>query len=178
MQLGLLTFRPVKEVIDLVATPVRESLEQNDLYSETWAAPIDPQLADTAAFCAQYQIGMEVSANCVIVEAKRGERVWYAACVILATSKADVNGIVRRHLDARKLSFAPMATAVSLAKMEYGGITPIGLPEDWPVLVDKAILGQENVIIGSGVRGSKLLVATTIFNKLPGASVMEVSKPQ
>jgi prolyl-tRNA editing enzyme YbaK/EbsC (Cys-tRNA(Pro) deacylase) len=104
---------------------------------------IDPGLADTAAFCAHYEISMADGANCVIVQARRGERTWYAACLVRGSDRADVNGVVRRHLDARKLSFAPMDDAVALTGMEYGGITPIGLPADWPILVDESVAGHE-----------------------------------
>ncbi|MGZ6780930.1 MAG: YbaK/EbsC family protein, partial [Mycobacterium sp.] len=141
-----------------------------------WVAEIDPDLADTAAFCAHYDIGLDVSANCVVVEAKRADRVWHAACMVLATTRADVNGIVRKHVDARKISFAAMDTAVSLTGMEYGGITPVGLPDDWPVLVDQQVADQRRVIIGSGIRGSKLLVTSDVLAALPAAEVLSITR--
>ena len=95
---------------------------------------------------------------------------------MLATTRADVNGIVRKHLDARKISFASMDTAVSLTGMEYGGITPIGLPADWPILVDQNVVDQQRVIIGSGVRGSKLLAPSEVLAALPGAEVLTITK--
>ena len=117
-----------------------------------------------------------MSANCVVVEARRAERTWHAACLVLATTRADVNGVVRKHLGARKISFAPMETAVSLTGMEYGGITPVGLPADWPILVDESVIGQDRVIIGSGIRGSKILVPTSVLASLPAAEVMALTK--
>ena len=135
-----------------------------------------PGLADTAAFCEHYDIGLDISANCVVVEARRADRVWFAACVVLATTRADVNGIVRKHLGARKISFAPMDSAVSLTGMEYGGITPVGLPDDWPMLVDLNVIDQARVIIGSGIRGSKLLAATEVLASLPNAEVLAITK--
>jgi prolyl-tRNA editing enzyme YbaK/EbsC (Cys-tRNA(Pro) deacylase) len=90
---------------------------------------------------------------------------------VLATTRADVNGLVRRRLDARKASFAPMELAVAETGMEYGGITPLGLPADWTVLVDRAVLDVPQVVVGSGVRRSKLVVATHVLTKLPGAEV-------
>jgi prolyl-tRNA editing enzyme YbaK/EbsC (Cys-tRNA(Pro) deacylase) len=98
------------------------------------------------------------------------------SCVVLATTRADVNGIVRKHLGARKISFAPMASAVSLTGMEYGGITPVGLPDDWPMLVDLNVIDQARVIIGSGIRGSKLLAATEVLASLPNAEVLAITK--
>src|SRR5213082_2082005 len=87
------------------------------------AAPIDPDLADTAAFCATYGVDMADSANCVVIAGRRGDLTRYAACVVLATTRADVNGVVRKRLDARKASFAPMEAAVTLNELEFGGIT-------------------------------------------------------
>ena len=172
VELGKLTFVPASEAPGLVAKPVRPHLRDG-----FWVSAIDPDLADTAAFCERYDIGLDISANCVVVEARRADRTWYAACVVLATTRADVNGIVRKHLGARKISFAPMDSTVSLTAMEYGGITPVGLPADWPILVDVNVIDRERVIVGSGIRGSKLLVATEVLPSLPNAEVLDITKP-
>ncbi len=97
-----------------------------------------------------------MSANCVIVLGKRGGEIRPAACVVLASTRADVNGLVRRTIDARKCSFAPQDWAVAETGMEYGGITPVGVPEGWPILVDRAVTEQPWVLLGSGLRRSKL----------------------
>lgn len=141
--------------------------------SQILVAPIDPELADTAAFCAAYDVGPEVSANCVVVAGKRDGDVRYAACLVLATTRADVNGVVRRQLDVRKASFAPMADAVELSGMEYGGITPIGLSPQWPVLVDAAVAAAPAVVIGSGIRGSKIVLPGAALAALPTAQVID-----
>jgi prolyl-tRNA editing enzyme YbaK/EbsC (Cys-tRNA(Pro) deacylase) len=117
-------------------------------------------------------VSPETSANCVVVAGKRGQNVSYAACVVLATTRADVNGLVRKHLDARKASFAPVETAVAETGMEYGGITPIGLPEGWPVLVDAAIVDLPDVIVGSGRRRGKLILPGKVLAAVPGAQVL------
>ena len=93
--------------------------------------------------------------------------------MVLATTRADVNGLVRRRLDARKASFAAMDVAVVETGMEYGGITPIGLPADWPILVDAAVVAAGDVVIGSGVRRSKLVVPGKALSELPGAEVID-----
>ena len=157
----------------MLAEPVRAAL--GDL--PAWAAPIDPTLADTAAFCAEYDVPMAASANCVIVHGKRAGESTYAAVVVLATHRADVNGVVRKQLGVRKISFAAQEDAVGSTGMEYGGITPIGLPADWPVLVDDAVAQAGLVVIGSGVRASKLLVDGADLAKLPGATVLELATP-
>jgi prolyl-tRNA editing enzyme YbaK/EbsC (Cys-tRNA(Pro) deacylase) len=156
---------------DLVAAPVAAALAASGM--SALAAPIDPELADTAAFCEHYGVLMEDSANCVIIAGRRGDVVSYAACMVLATTRADVNGVVRKRLDARKASFAPMDDAVALSGMEYGGITPIGLPADWPVLVDAAVLQRDVVVIGSGLRRSKLALPPKLLADLPAAEVIE-----
>ncbi|PSK97485.1 prolyl-tRNA editing enzyme YbaK/EbsC (Cys-tRNA(Pro) deacylase) [Murinocardiopsis flavida] len=139
---------------------------------EVLVAPIAPGLADTAACSAEYGIPLAASANCVIVAAKRAGEVRYAACVVLATTRADVNGVVRKRLEARKASFAPQEDAVRATGMEYGGITPVGLPADWPVLVDSAVIEQPHVVIGSGLRGSKIVLPGHTVAELPGAETV------
>lgn len=134
----------------------------------------DPRWADTAVFVEHYgRELLEQSANCVVVAGKRGGESTLAACVVLSTTRVDVNGVVRRHLGARKASFASMDTATGETGMEYGGITPIGLPADWPVLVDSAVVDLPYVLVGSGRRRGKLLVPGKAFAELPGAVVLE-----
>jgi prolyl-tRNA editing enzyme YbaK/EbsC (Cys-tRNA(Pro) deacylase) len=170
-QLGTLTWVPAAERPDLLAAPVASSLPA--LAGPAWVAAIDEDLADTAAFMAAYEVPAEASANCVIVAARRGGETTLAACLVLATTRADVNGVVRRHLGARKASFAPQDVAVAESGMAYGGITPIGLPSAWPVLVDSAVAAGELLVIGSGVRGSKLAVPGEVLAGLPAAVVLE-----
>jgi prolyl-tRNA editing enzyme YbaK/EbsC (Cys-tRNA(Pro) deacylase) len=157
---------------DLVAAPVWAALQSFPRAGEVRAAPIDPELADTAAFCERYGVALEDSANCVVIAGRRGGETRYAACVVLATTRADVNGAVRRRLDARKASFAPMDDAVALTGMEYGGITPVGLPSAWPLWIDEAVAAREVVVIGSGLRRSKLALSPAVLAELAGAEVV------
>ncbi|MBF8186462.1 YbaK/EbsC family protein [Nonomuraea sp. K274] len=163
---------PATERTDLLADPVALAVPQVE---GAEVAEIDPELADTAAFCERYGEPLGESANCVVVAARRGGETRYAACMILATMRVDVNGVVRRHLGARKASFAPMSDAVELTGMEYGGITPLGLPGDWPILVDTHVAEQPRVVIGSGVRRSKLAVSGAALAGLKGAEVLALS---
>ena len=158
---------------DLVGEPVLAALDGWPSASEVFAAPIDPGLADTAAFCSEYGVELDDSANCVIVAGRRADVIRYAACMVLATTRADVNGVVRRRLDARKASFASMDDAVSLTGMEYGGIGPIGLPADWPILIDAAVMARPQVVVGSGLRRSKILLPSRLLAELPGAEVID-----
>lgn len=170
-QLGSLTWLPATERPELLGPPVAAALSL--LPGPAWVAEIDGELADTAAFCAAYDVPMAVSANCVVVAARRAGQTTLAACVVLATTRADVNGLVRRHLGARKASFAPQDVAVAESGMEFGGITPVGLPADWPVLIDPEVEAADFVVIGSGTRGSKLAVAGSVLAALPAAEVLE-----
>jgi prolyl-tRNA editing enzyme YbaK/EbsC (Cys-tRNA(Pro) deacylase) len=171
--MGTLELSPALSRPDLLAPPVASALAVWSRGVEVEVAPIDPGLADTAAFCAAYDIGLDVSANCVIVAGRRGETTRYAACMILATTRADVNGLVRTRLDARKASFAPTDDAVALSGMEYGGITPVGIPADWALYVDSRIVGIPRVVIGAGIRGAKLVLPGATLADLPGAEVID-----
>jgi prolyl-tRNA editing enzyme YbaK/EbsC (Cys-tRNA(Pro) deacylase) len=168
--------RPAAECLELLAEPVADALR-------SWQGPVpveqllyvdtDPGNADTAVFGEVYGVPPEQSANCVVVAGKRGQDVTLAACVVLAHTRADVNGLVRRHLGVRKASFAPMDTATGETTMEYGGISPIGLPSNWPLLVDSAAADTPYVVIGSGLRRGKLLVPGKALAGLRNATVLE-----
>ena len=174
--IGKLDFDAAVGLTDLLAAPVTAALT-----SPQWPHPadavgvaeIDPEVADTAAFCERYDVSPAESANCVVISGRREGETRFAACVILATTRADVNNVARRALDVRKASFAPADVAVAETGMEYGGITPIGLPAGWPVLVDAAAAAAAQVIIGSGVRRSKLALTGQTLATLPGAVVVE-----
>jgi prolyl-tRNA editing enzyme YbaK/EbsC (Cys-tRNA(Pro) deacylase) len=169
-----LTWLPAADHLDLLAPPVARAAEQltKDGH-EVQAAAIDPADADTEAFCARYGEPLEESANCVVVAGKRGGVVKYAACLVLATTRADINGLVRRHLDVRKVSFAPLDEVVETTGMAYGGVTPLGLPADWPVLVDATVAAGSSLVIGSGLRESKLRVSGATLTALGTVEVLE-----
>ncbi|MCE7005553.1 YbaK/EbsC family protein [Kibdelosporangium philippinense] len=172
---GSLQVEKATDRTDLLAAPVATALaalDPNDV-ARVGVVQIDPDLADTAQFCEAYGSPMEASANCVVVAGKRAGEERFAACLVLATTRADVNGVVRKRLDVRKASFAPMDTAVELTGMEYGGITPVGLPDGWPLLIDAAVAAAPELVIGSGIRGSKLLIPGDVLAKLTGAEVVE-----
>src|SRR5437764_143008 len=174
MSLGSLDWVAAPAHLELLAPPVAGFLSTWEHRESVLVAPIDPALADTVAFCERYDVPLEASANCVIVAGRRGEVVRYAACMILATNRADVNGIVRRRLDARKASFAAMDEAVELTGMEYGGITPLGLPATWPILVDDEVADVRTAVIGSGVRRSKVALPGHLLQALPAGELLRL----
>jgi len=171
--LGALSSIPASLRPDLLGAPTVAALTEAGLLEEVGVVEIDPAVSDTAA--TQEAFGLELGslANCVVVGGKREGTERFAACVVLATSRADVNGVVRRLLDVRKASFLPMERAVELTGMEYGGITPIGLPAGWPVLVDSQVTRAGVVVIGSGVRRSKILLPGDLLGRLPGVEVID-----
>ncbi|MCZ0204857.1 YbaK/EbsC family protein [Streptomyces achromogenes] len=171
------TATPAPDCLDELTAPVADAVRawqggvpaEQILYVDT-----DPRWADTATFVEHYGRDLlERSANCVVVAGKRAGETRLAACVVPSTARADVNGVVRRQLGARKASFAPMETATGETGMEYGGITPVGLPTGWPVLVDSAVIDLPYVVIGSGRRRGKLLIPGKALAELPGAVVLE-----
>ena len=170
---GRLVTSPAHDRLDLLAAPVARVVEGWAPDDALLVAEIDPELADTAAFCAAYDVPLEASANCVVVAGRRGPDTRLAACVALATTRVDVNGVVRRQLDARKASFAPQDLAVAETGMEHGGITPFGLPVEWPLLLDAAVVAAPYVVVGSGLRRSKLVVPGASLARLPGARVLD-----
>jgi prolyl-tRNA editing enzyme YbaK/EbsC (Cys-tRNA(Pro) deacylase) len=160
---------PATECGDLLPPPVAAAVTDEMIHVDT-----DPAKADTAAFVEAYgRELLETSANCVVVAGKRAGETGYAACLVLSTTRVDVNGTVRRHLGVRKASFAAMDTAVGETGMEYGGITPVGLPAGWPILVDRAVVDTPRLVIGSGRRRGKLIVPGKVLGALPGAVVLD-----
>lgn len=170
--LGPLESLPALAHADLMTPSVHSALSQWHLAGEVAVVEIDPAVADTAAMSETYGIPMDAGANCVVVMGRRGGEERIAACVVRADTRADVNNLVKRMLDVRKCSFLSMERAVEESGMEYGGITPVGLPQGWRVLVDAAVLDVPVVVVGSGVRRSKLLIAGRHLGELPGAEVL------
>ncbi|WP_129358201.1 YbaK/EbsC family protein [Rothia uropygioeca] len=176
---GNLKWNSLVETLELVAPPVADAVRAGAV-PHAEVASISEELADTAEFCDAYDVAPEASANCVIVRGKRGETTTDAAVIVLATDRADVNKTVRKHLDARKVSFADQSSTEEATGMTSGGITPVGLPADWKILVDRRVAESPLVVIGGGVRGSKLLVPGSELAELPGAEVLDlaVSSPK
>lgn len=134
--------------------------------------PCDPALADTAAFCAAYGFALEDSANTIVVVGKSDPRR-YAACIVLAPHRLDVNRTVRDRLGTRKASFASADETRELTAMEIGGVTPFGLPSTIPVWVDAAVMTRDRIVLGGGSRSWKVLAPPTILLRIPNAQVVE-----
>ncbi len=171
--LGSLGSLPATEHPGLLGAPVAAALGDWTHAPQVGVVEIDPELADTAAMTEAYAVPLAASANCVVVAGRRGGEERVAACVVRADTRADVNNLVKRALDVRKASFLAMDRAVEESGMEHGGITPLGLPAHWRLLLDARVVDIDVAVVGSGVRRSKLLLPGRLLAELPGAEVVD-----
>jgi len=148
---------------------VLDSMQSLDIAFEEMDC--DPELADTARFCEAYGIPLERSANTILVASRRPEG-HYAACLVLATTRLDVNGLVRQRLGVRKVSFADAEQTKELTGMEIGGVTIFGLPDDLPVWIDASVLDHDWVVIGAGSRTAKIRLDPRQFEGLDGFEIV------
>lgn len=183
LTLGSLTWLRAVDRLDLLAESTAATLSGwaavvPEVADAVLVAEIDPELADTAAMTEAYDLPLTVSANCVLVSGKRAGEERIAAAVVRATTRADVNSAVKKLLDVRKASFLPVDRAVEESGMEYGGITPLGLPTGYRVLLDEGVAAADpeaggTVIIGSGLRRSKIALPGALLATAPGVEVVE-----
>ena len=175
--IGSLEPVPALDNLNLLAPPVAAALTALAergvaTASSALVVAIDPELADTEVMTREFSMDLALSSNCILVAGKRAGEERIAACVVRATTNADVNHVVKKRLDVRKASFWPQERAVEASGMEYGGITPVGVPAAWRLLIDAGVAARATVLIGSGVRRSKLLVPGALLAALPGAEVI------
>lgn len=172
-----LHFEPALKRNDLIAPPVKKRLENwtgTTPVDNILVAEIDPQFMGGTELFKHYEILNVGGANCVIIESIRGSSRMMAACLVpVDCERTDFNGVVRKHLHARRISLAPLGEVLRETQMEYGSITVIGLPESWPILIDPSIAMHENVVIGSGLQNSKLLLPGRALLELPNAQILE-----
>jgi prolyl-tRNA editing enzyme YbaK/EbsC (Cys-tRNA(Pro) deacylase) len=171
-RLGRIGTAPAHDRLDLVAEPVAAALREWPGSTQVGVVEIDPAIADTAAMADAYDLSMSTGATCVVVGGRRDGADRVAACLVRADTRADVNGLIKRTLDVRKASFLSMEQAVEESGMEYGGITPLGIPDNWRLFVDTRVVDIEVAVIGSGVRRSKLLLAGHLLGELPRAEII------
>lgn len=175
-KVGTLEFFPISENKHLVPEPVLDLAEKFSEYERPLVAEIDPTYMGGQELCDHYGIDPSDGANCVIVQATKGDSVTFAAVVTPVGMRADLNGAVRRQLDARKVSLAPLDEVLKITQMEYGSITPFGLPKSWKILVHPNIIQKEQIIIGGGRQISKILISIETLKKLPDFEMVEESR--
>jgi len=170
-----LQFQQAAERLDLVSPTITNLLKnwQSTVpVNEILVAKIDPSFAGGKELCEQYGVSPDEGAICVIVEAIRGQNRTLAACVALVNYRIDFNGIVRKTLNARRVSLAPIEEVLKETQMEYGSVTPIGLPADWPILIDERVVQAPRIIIGSGLVNAKLSLPSKVLAELNGAKII------
>lgn len=160
--------------MDDIEAKVRATLAGSGFAHEL--IPCDPDLADTAQFVEAYGYSLDESANTIVVASRRPEGL-VAVCVVLADSRLDVNGVVRRKLGARKVSFAPAELTMELTGMMIGGVTPFGLPDDLALWIDARVMERGQVILGGGSRSLKVQVDPQVLVALGGEVVEGLANP-
>jgi prolyl-tRNA editing enzyme YbaK/EbsC (Cys-tRNA(Pro) deacylase) len=171
-----LYFEPAVNRPDLLPPGINELLKNwrgSTPVEEILVTPIDPEYADSAKFCEHYGIDPKDGANCVVAVGTRGENRTFAACLVPVNCRADLNNLARKTLGSKRISFAPLDEVLNETGMEYGGITPVGLPENYPILIDSRIAAMEKLIVGGGYRRSKLLISGKALAELPNAVIVE-----
>ena len=149
---------------------IRKFLQSTKLEFEVMDC--DPKLADTKVFCKEYGVNLEDSVNAILVKTKTGE-LKYAACALLATTRLNINNIIRKKLGARKVSFANIEETVKLTAMDIGGVTPLTLPSTLPLWVDSRVMQRDSIVLGGGNRSSKIKISPKIFNYTLNTEIVE-----
>ncbi|MBD3689824.1 YbaK/EbsC family protein [Nanchangia anserum] len=175
--IGSLIPQPAISSLEILAEPVAAAVStlvasRPEFGDQILAVSIDPQVADTEAMTEAFGMDLALSSNCILVSGKRQGVERVAACVVRATTRADVNHVIKKRLEVRKASFWPTERAVEASGMEYGGITPIGIPSNWRLFIDSRCTRGWSCI-GSGLRGSKLFVTGEVLSALPGAEIVD-----
>ncbi|MBT1165209.1 YbaK/EbsC family protein [Bifidobacterium simiarum] len=165
----------------LLAPPVFEALKSLPEDLILGVTRNSDEESDTDLWCPNYDIPFAITGNVVVTHTHKTRKAppEFAAAFVTADTRADLNGKVKHTLGVSKVSFAPIDAAVEATGMESGGMSPIGLPEGWPLLVDEHILGIPKLYLGSGIRPSKLVVNGEIFRHIPGITFVEgLGKPR
>jgi len=149
---------------------IRQFIESTKLEFEVMDC--NPELADTYIFCKEYGIDLEDSVNTIVVKTKTGE-LKYAVCALLATTKLDINKMIRKKLGARKVSFATIEETAKLTEMDIGGVTPLTLPSNLPLWVDSRVMQRNSIVLGGGNRSSKIKISPKIFQQTLNTEIVE-----
>lgn len=168
-----LHFVPALEREDLLSPPVQSFLREHDS-SDVFVAEIDVQCMGGEDLCARYSVPKDQGANCIVLEYIRGKEKNFAACLFpVSCSRVDLNGVIRRALGARRVSLAPLELVLEKTQMEYGSITPIGLPASWPLVLDAHFSSLDAIILGSGLQRSKLRIEPKLLFDLPNTIILD-----
>lgn len=168
-----LDFKPIIENENLVPSCIYEFVKKSINKDKFLVAEIDSNYADGEKLCQKYGIKKECGFNCLIVECKKRDNISHYALIVPIGYKYNMGSVVRKYTNSRVVSVAPLDYVLEKTNMEYGSITPIGLPSDWKILVDPLIKNQEYIVIGGGLVKSKISLPTNIFLKLPNVEIVD-----
>lgn len=168
-----LQFKPVADNSDLVSKSVFDFCVKAGKGKEILVAEIDPKYMGGEDVCREYGIAREDGANCVIIEAVKGAERHFVALVLPVGYRSDLNKFVRKYLGVKRVSLAPLEEVLEKTGMEYGSITPIGLSQDWKILIDSRLQKREALVMGSGRQRAKLLVPATVLFSLSNAKCID-----
>lgn len=170
-----LQFTPLVENQHLVPAGIYRLTEMlaPEQHAQIGVAEIDPAFADGLLLSKEYDVPLEMELNCLAVEGVRNEQKRYAALVLPYGKRANTGSVVKQLLNAKKVSFAPLDFVMQATDMEFGSITPLGLPDDWLVLVDSSLVDRDQVIIGGGLVQSKIMLPTELLLSLPNVQMVE-----
>lgn len=172
----MLSFSPVIDRKDLVPVTVFNAINRwkgPQDKSEFLVAEIDPEFAGGVEVCAKYNIDPKMGANCLVVEGKKGNNSIIAVCLVPVGYRYDMSGVVRKKLNVRQVSVASLELVLLETQMELGSITPIGMPENWQIFIDPLVINPERIIIGGGLKKSKLSIPSNALLHLPNAEILE-----
>lgn len=173
MKIGNLEFSPLKENKSIIAENVLNFFINSDLIDEIKVAEIDEQFIGGVELCEHYNIDKSQGANCLVVEGVRGESKTYCALIVPVGYKYNMSNIVRKEIGARIVSVANLEATLNITKMEYGSITPFGIPNNWLTFIDPLVLINEYIIMGSGLKKSKILIPSNILLSLPNSKILK-----
>lgn len=173
MNIGNLEFKSIDKNNNLIPNTSLSLINELSLENDILVAEIDPNYADGYKLCEKYGISPTLGINCLIVEAKRGDIIKYAALLVPIGYKYNMSTIVRKELIARNVSVANLDYVLEHTQMEFGSINPIGIPKEWYIFIDPIVLDKDKIIIGGGQKKSKMLIPSTLLLKLPNAKRLE-----
>lgn len=171
-----LSFSPIIENKDLVCESIYNVVENwcdSIQKGQFMVAEINPEYAGGIELCQKYGVNPRMGANCLVVIGVRGQVETYAACVVPVGFRYDMSGVVRKCLNARRVSVAPLDKVIEATGMEYGSITAIGLPKEWKIFIDPMVMECKEIIMGSGLKKSKICFPSSVLLQLPNTQILE-----
>ena len=169
----MLEFVSVASHPEYVAPKMLSFLKSHELTGKIQVAQIDPQYADGKKLSEAYGVDINQELNCLAFAGKRDGQIRYEAVVVPYGKRVNSGAVLKHAMDATKPSFANLDDVIAMTCMEFGSITPVGLPDDWQVLIDSSVKELDEVIIGGGHVDAKFKTKPQILAQLPHAKFVD-----